>query len=323
MELVLTPDNPAPDGAIVSPVRTGDGLTLRVARWHPAGVARGTVLVAQGRAEFIEKYFETAADLLARGFVVVTFDWRGQGLSTRELRNPFKGHIDDFMLYERDLDAVIEHVLAPFAPKPWFALAHSTGGAILLEAARRGRSPFERIVLLAPLIDIKNLPARRGLRLLADGLNLLGLGGAYVPGGGGRSIFTRPFKGNRLSSDPRRYARNASIVTHAPRLGVGDPTIGWVHAAFRRIDELADPAYAPSVTKPILVVAAGADRIVSTPAIERFSARLKAGSLIVLDKSGHEILQERDAIRERFWAAFDAFVPGMREQAVLADRAPV
>lgn len=322
MELVLTPDNPAPAGVIVSPVRTADGLMLRVARWHPQGTARGTVLVAQGRAEFIEKYFETVGDLLARGFVVVTFDWRGQGLSTRELRNPFKGHVDDFLLYERDLDAVIEQALAPFAPKPWFALAHSTGSTVLLEQARRQRSPFDRLVLLAPLIDIKNLPLRKGVRLLADALNLLGLGGAYVPGGGGRSISTRPFKGNRLSSDPRRYARNARVLTEAPRLGVGDPTIGWVHAAFRRIDELADPAYAPSVTKPVLVIAAGADRIVSTPAIERFSARLKAGSLIVLERSAHEILQERDAIRECFWAAFDAFVPGAREGDVLGRRAP-
>jgi lysophospholipase len=24
----------------------------------------------------------------------------------------------------------------------------------------------------------------------------------------------------------------------------------------------------------------------------------------------HEVMQERDALRDRFWAAFDAFVPG-------------
>jgi lysophospholipase len=27
--------------------------------------------------------------------------------------------------------------------------------------------------------------------------------------------------------------------------------------------------------------------------------------------SRHEILQERDSIREQFWAAFDAFIPGV------------
>ena len=39
--------------------------------------------------------------------------------------------------------------------------------------------------------------------------------------------------------------------------------------------------------------------------------RLRAGSQIVLRGSRHEILQERDSIREQFWAAFDAFVPGV------------
>ena len=63
MDLVLTPGNPAPSGAIVSRARTADGASIRVARWHPQGPARGSVLIAQGRAEFIEmlspKDFET------------------------------------------------------------------------------------------------------------------------------------------------------------------------------------------------------------------------------------------------------------------------
>lgn len=319
MDLVATSDNPVPPGAVVSPVRAIDGLTLRVARWHPQRPARGTALIAQGRAEFIEKYFETVTELLARDFVVVAFDWRGQGMSERELVDPFKGHVDDFLLYERDLDAVVHEVLTPFCPKPWFAVAHSMGAAVLLEQARRVGSPFERLVLLAPFIDIAALPFRRLARALADALNLIGLGGAFVPGGSGRSLLERPFAGNRLTADPRRYARNAGVVRAAPHLGVGDPTIGWLHAAFRRIEELADPSYAPAVRAPVLIVAAGADRVASTPAIERFAARLKGSSLIVLDHAAHEILHERDALRERFWAAFDAFVPGAAAAAPAGD----
>ena len=52
--------------------------------------------------------------------------------------------------------------------------------------------------------------------------------------------------------------------------------------------------------------------MVDTLATERFATRLKAGRLIVLPQGEHEILQERDAIREQFWAAFDAFIPGTR-----------
>jgi lysophospholipase len=58
------------------------------------------------------------------------------------------------------------------------------------------------------------------------------------------------------------------------------------------------------------MLAAGADTIVSTPAIEEFAYHMRAGSQIVIAGSKHEILQEQDRYREQFWAAFDAFVPG-------------
>src|SRR3954451_12467828 len=95
MDLIVTPENPPPPGAVVSTIRAVDGMSLRVARWHPQGRSTGTIVVCCGRAEFIEKYFETAADLLARGLTTIVFDWRGQGLSGRELDNSRKGHIDD------------------------------------------------------------------------------------------------------------------------------------------------------------------------------------------------------------------------------------
>jgi lysophospholipase len=310
MELIVTSDNPAPPGGVCSNVRTSDRIVLRVARWHPEGQARGTVVLAQGRAEFIEKYFETVAELLARGFAVVTFDWRGQGLSTRAVANPRKGHVDDFVQFERDLEAVFSQAVQPFCPPPYFGLAHSTGASIMLQQARRSASPFARLVLLSPLIDIRGLLLPQGARFLADFLNVLGLGGAFIPGGGPKSIMSKPFKGNWLSSDKVRYARNAAIVEAAPHLAIGDPTVGWVHAAFRQIDDFADPDYPLRTLPPVLIIAAGGDGIVSTPAIERFGQRLKAGQVLVIEHARHEILQENDAIRGQFWAAFDAFVPG-------------
>ena len=60
----------------------------------------------------------------------------------------------------------------------------------------------------------------------------------------------------------------------------------------------------------MLVIAAGHDQIVSTPAIEEFAYHLPAGAHLVIAGSKHEILQEQDRYRAQFWAAFDAFVPG-------------
>jgi lysophospholipase len=54
--------------------------------------------------------------------------------------------------------------------------------------------------------------------------------------------------------------------------------------------------------------AAGNDTIVSTRAVEDFAVRAKVSSCILMPGSKHEILQENDAVRTRFWAAFDAYL---------------
>lgn len=315
MEFVSTPDNPAPPGVVPATIRAADGLSLRVLRWHPPR-ARGSVVIAPGRAEFVEKYFETVSDLLRRGFSTVVFDWRGQGLSGRELKNSFKGHIDDFSLYERDLDALVQQALEPFCPRPWFALGHSMGASVLIAQARAGRSPFERLVLSAPMIGLQGLRFPIGAKLLAEGLDILGFGGAFIPGGGARPYMAQPFERNVLTSDRTRYERCARVLDANPEVGLGDPTIGWINAAFRLMNQFADPNYPRRTLIPILIIAAGEDRVVDTRATERFGIRLKAGRVLILPHSRHEILLERDVFREQFWAAFDAFVPGTRDEAI-------
>jgi lysophospholipase len=312
MELVSTPGNPVPGEPAVMQVATQDGITLRVARWGLASQesARGTVCILQGRAEFIEKYFETVADLRQRGFAVAAFDWRGQGGSGRQVRDPRKGHVSTFEAYRLDLEAVWDQVLEPLMPKPCFGLAHSMGGAIALTGAREGWLPFERFVATAPMIAL-SLVQHTGLaRNSAALLAALGFGQSFIPGGSGTSVLLRPFSGNLLTSDPQRHARNAEAAAAMGAGAIGDPTIGWVHAAFKVMEAFAEPRYPLEIRVPTLIVAAGLDGVCATPAIERFAARMKAGRAIVIPGARHEILMERDAIREEFWAAFDAFVPG-------------
>jgi lysophospholipase len=319
MHLVSTDDNPAPPEAIVAMARAVDGVQLRTARWVPQTATRGTVVLLQGRSEFIEKYFETIGELLARGFAVATMDWRGQGGSARQLKNPRKGHIDDFSLFERDLGALVDDVLGPSCPQPWFGLCHSMGGAILLSIAHAGRCPFERLVLTAPMIAPAGLRRPQVAHVAVEILDTLGLGGAFAPGGRGASVMTLPFEGNVLTSDPVRYARSASVLAIDPSISLGWWTIGWAHAAFRLWKRFEDPDYARQTPgPPMLIIASGADRVIDTRATERFASRLRSARLIVIDGAEHEILMERDSLRDQFWAAFDKFIPGVEGELALA-----
>jgi lysophospholipase len=317
------PENPIPDGAIEHELTAVDGARLRAARWSPAR-PKGTIVLLSGRTEYIEKYFETIGDLLHRGFTVATMDWRGQGGSDRQLKNPLKGHIDDFALFERDFVAFRREVLVPHCPRPWIGLCHSMGGAIMLRIAHEGRCPFERLVVTAPMIALSTDTAPPYLRWAADPTFLrwlaeicdgVGLGGAFAPGAGNSAFGAGPFERNPLTSDPVRYGRMRATLNAHRELGLGGPTVGWVHAAARLMRDFAEPDYPRAITTPTLVISSGADRVVEPRSVERFATRLRAGNLIVVDGARHEIMMERDVYRDLFFRAFDAFTAGVAPEA--------
>jgi lysophospholipase len=306
MSLVSIPANPVPENVVSGTIKTPDGAELRFARWAPPANRKGTVCVFTGRSEHIEKYFETVRDLRDRGFAVAMIDWRGQGHSSRRLRNPRKGYVRDFS----DVETFVQQVVLPDCPPPFFALAHSMGGTVMLRIAHAGKRWFDRIVLSAPMIDLPghrtSFPARALLRVL----RYAGFGGNYVPGGNDALTGTLPFINNPLTSDPVRYARNAAVLEEDPTLGLGAPTVAWADTAFSAMHTFRGPTYPLEIRQPILMLAASNDSVVSTSAIEEFAYHLRAGSHLVIAGAKHEILQEQDRYRAQFWAAFDAFVPG-------------
>jgi lysophospholipase len=310
MQLVSIPANPIPEEAVTGTLRTSDGVALRFARWAPPPGRKGTVCLFQGRAEFIEKYFETVRDLRTRGFAVATLDWRGQGMSDRALRNPRKGYVRNFDQYEIDLETFVNDVVLPDCPPPVFALAHSMGATVLLRAAYAGHRWFDRMVLLSPMIALPGMRRSVASRFLVKSMRLMGLGALYVPGGDATVMMQRPFIGNLLTSDPVRYARNVAVLEAEPALATGWPTVAWTDSAFKVMGEFAEAGYPGRIRQPILVIAAGQDGIVSTPAIDEFAVRLRAGSHLIVPGARHELLMEQDRFRAQALAAFDAFVPG-------------
>jgi lysophospholipase len=205
----------------------------------------------------------------------------------------------------------MKEVVLPDCPAPYIAMAHSMGGHILLRNASLPGSWFSRMVLSTPMIAIAE--SRLGAsyaasRAYAEILGAIGLGSAYVRRGGDTPIELEPFEDNPLTSDRDRYQRNRLVLEAAPSLGLGSPTIAWLRAALRSVARLTAPDYPLKIEVPLLLFAAGMDSIVSTTAIEEFAVRLKVGTHVLIPQSRHEMLQEVDEVRQRFWAAFDAYL---------------
>jgi len=312
MDLLNLAENPVPEGAVVASLVTDDGYHLRAARWPATqSPARGTVCLFPGRAEQIEKYFHVVVKLRQRGFAVAVLDWRGQGGSTRILRDPMRGHALSFADFGRDIEAFANQFVRPNCPAPYFGLGHSMGGHNLLAAAPKPGDWLERIVLTAPFLGFPPSGlSHAGVRRLARMLTWLGLGRIYAPGQLERVRAMGVFEGNALTSDIERFQVMKAIGAARPDLTISAATVGWVYAAALSIDRLAAEDFPARVPMPVLLFNAGADQVVSRLAVETMARRLRGAAYVLISGSRHEILMEREIFARQFWAAFDAFVPG-------------
>lgn len=309
--LVSVPDNPVPEGAVLQWLDSG-GVELRCVRW-PASVrdVRGTVCLIQGRSEYIEKYYEVISDLRGRGFAVLAFDFRGQGGSDRLLQQQDRGHVDHFSDYVADLETVMSEVLLPECPAPFYALAHSMGGAVMLHSLENGRLVFDRIVLSAPMVGLaRRRPRQKTLAKLVRVLNGFGLGERKMPFSGQTEFETHNMERNILTSDPDRFQKSVRVLRKAPYLKINAPTVGWVNSACQAMEAFQNPEFGFNNRTPVLMVASGNDEVVSLAAIEKLANTMRSIWHIVIPGARHEVMQERDALRDQFWAAFDAFIPG-------------
>ncbi|MEE9375567.1 MAG: alpha/beta hydrolase [Rhizobiaceae bacterium] len=310
-QLYAIEGNQIPEGASVGLLHTSDGASLRFARWDATlRPSKGTVLLLHGRTEYIEKYFETISELRDRGFGVLTFDWRGQGGSSRQLRDVRKGHVDNFSQYLTDLEAILTEIVLPDCKSPIYIVAHSTGSLVALLAAPALTNRIRRMVLLSPLLALNKIPMKQSfLQRILGVLTFIGFGRSYVTKNR-TSHDDKPFIGNKLTSDIARFQRNKDIQTKFPQLAIAGPTIAWLFAACRAMVQVNAPGYCNAISIPTLLVAAGNDAVVSPSAIEAYGNKMRCGAFLTITGAKHEILQEQEIFREQLLAGFDAFIPG-------------
>jgi len=290
-------------------LKTPDNLSIRYGIWcSQKEKKRGSVILLSGRTEFMEKYTETIGELNQRGFDVYSFDWRGQGLSTRMLANRHKGFVENYDNYINDLDMFVSKIVQSEAISPIVILAHSMGGHIALRFIHDHPEIADRAVLVAPMIDIFTSPFSRWLaRPIVWASDKAGLDHTYAIGSGDYDPDDEKFEGNRLTSDPERFKDKKTEIAENPDLALGGVTYGWLAATFESIDILTEPVFAEKILTPILIVSAGADKIVSIEAQKAICSLMKNCRFFKISGARHEILQETDAVQSIFWDEFNRF----------------
>lgn len=305
MAFVRVPGNEPPEGAEEHWLEGRGGVKVRVLTAPSTrGDARGSIIVAPGRTEFIEKYFEVIRELQARGFAVFCIDWRGQGLSGREVENSLKGHFATFDDPVNDLSTALK-LLSDRLPRPHIGLAHSMGGAIVLRALMTRRIELDAAVFSAPMFGIAGLSdvAKKYARFMVS----LGAGGSFAPGVEKRWK-RENFKKNPVTHDKARHDRCQGLIAEEPRLALAGPTIGWVVAASDATEAFVAPGAFAHVRIPVLIATAGDEQLVDNAAQDLVAHALPDVRHITIEGAKHEILMETDPIRAQFWGAFDELV---------------
>ncbi|WBO23496.1 alpha/beta fold hydrolase [Sphingomonas abietis] len=281
-----------------------DGWRHRAYDWPADGAPRGSLIFQSGRADFIEKYLEACDHWHRGGWAVEGFDWRGQGGSRRfaeglqpDDRLSFDPLIDDLVAFVADWKAR--------TPAPHVLVAHSMGGHVALRACAERGMVLDALVLVAPMLALNTgfIP-----RPIAQML----IGGARLAGLGHRAAWTDdpddPRRQFRLTASRERYEDSQWWKTERPGMGLGTPTWNWLGAAMAGARRIGRRGALARVTTPVLLLAAGFDKLVRDSAIEAAAWRLPVGEFRLLPTARHEMLREADDNRLPALAAIDDFL---------------
>lgn len=304
--LVVTPDAPIRkvllERAQLSYLTLPDGARLRCAQFdHPEPVA--TVVIMTGYAEFIEKYYEVINELYDRRFSIVSFDWRGQGLSTRA--HPRRcGWVAGYDQLIADLQFVIASLDRAKTFGPLLGLGHSMGGHLAIKLAQEHPQLLDGIVVTAPMMGLVTPKPPAMFRLTQFG-NWLGMGQQCLPGNG----VVDPFGPHvALSADPARIEVWRGYQRAEPYLITHGATWRWGLEAAQSILKICQPSAAEAVCTPLLIINPLGDTLVDPAATQNYAATCPAATLVDIPDAGHEILQEAPPLRSRFWREFDDFI---------------
>lgn len=267
------------------------------------------LIIAPGRSESYLKYQEVAFDLAQLGLNIFIIDHRGQGLSERLQENPHKGYVNEFDDYADDLHTFIGVTKSHCATeKQPLVLAHSMGGAITVRLLQKYPGSVKSALLASPMIAINKggLPDWLAKTLIYSGsfINQLFTDQSWYFFGQSDYKAT-PFEKNSLTQSAIRYQVFKQLYKNTPDVQLGGVTIQWLKQAllaqarmFTDISQIQDS---------VIILQAENDSVVNNKIQTTFCQKLhqlspnlcQQGSPYIIDDAKHELLFEKDEIRNK------------------------
>ena len=306
-----TPLNPLPrtgidypQGGVLGFLKTKDHKFIRYGIW--SGGEEGSIILMNGRTDYIEKYNQVIENLLKRKYSVITLDWRGQGLSQRPRGRHDIGHIENFFEYQNDLEIVLESLDDKIHSTNRVLFAQGMGGCIGLRSLLRGLKVTSAI-FCSPMwgLSIPILPQTL-IPTIGNIIVSMGLGMLKIPyNKDGLSLLNKKFSENVMTNNLAEFERTVKNLLFDKRFGVGSPTVSWITAATVEMTKLSKM---PPPEVPQLVLLGEKDNVVSPEPIINRIARSPKGELAIIPNSFHEILFDSEEVQNLAWQKIDEFL---------------
>ncbi len=278
------------------------GKKVRFRIYH-RGDGLPNIVISPGQSEPMKKYLELVHDLPEANFYLI--DHQGQGESERLLKDQQKCHVLSFQDFVNDFSQWMENVVIPKTRgEKLYLIAHSMGGAISTRFMETHPDVFDKVVFSAPMYDVYTNPYPGPVaRLVAKTLMLAGKGNSYAPGKGPYKPDEDIVGKNKFSHSSDRIEMNKYLFVEQ-KLGVGGVTVRWVDSAFKGTKGIQNVG--KKLTMPILLMQAAEDMTVKPALQNQFCHLAKSCTLIRMEGAFHEILQEKDEIRDHAFSLIRA-----------------
>lgn len=283
---------------------TKDGVVIRYQRFD-RNCNQTAIVILPGWSEPYLKYAEVIYDLRSKHYCVYAMDYRGQGLSSREVDKPQMTYVKDFSYYVRDFAQFYQRVVVPGENRRIYLLAHSMGGLVAALYSHGHPDHIDGIIMIAPMIGINTGAWPQWLAYrVASALDWLGYGQSYVFGHGPWQ--EQPFAGNRLTHSVVRYEYGVDLFRRNKALVIGGVSNRWLKTSM----EYGEKALrmAPQLKNKILMFEAQQDSFVLIEPMRRFCQLAPRCERVFVSGSKHELLMETDSIRDEVFAKIYSFI---------------
>lgn len=258
---------------------------------------RGAVVLLPGRAEAMLKYAEIIADIVDEGYSVFAMSHRGQGESGRMTEDPQLGYVEYFQDYVDDLDHFVNAVVRRSEHPRLFLLAHSMGGAVALLYLDEHPEVWSAVALSAPMLELDTgaFPEAAALSI-ASGVCSRGSGKSFAAGQTGfNANLAFDDADNTVTHSRARFDLKMATLREHPELALGGVSYRWLCEALQATSLVQTLGKYSNV--PTLLFQAGSDKLVRPGGQNRYCNEAARCQKVVYGDSYHEVLMERDAIR--------------------------